>query len=77
MTAFLKTGSMLDDPKIYNYALTSDEIAAQFNAVTGNTLCVELAFAGKYYDTNGDCVVDLVDFADFAAAWLATGLSHP
>jgi hypothetical protein len=74
---FLRAGSMLDDLKIYNYALTPEEIAAEFNAVTGNTLCIALTFAGDYYDTNGDCVVDLADFADFAEAWLATGLYHP
>ena len=74
---FLKSGSMLDDLKIYNYALTPEAIAAEFNAVTGNTLCITPSFAGSYFDTNGDCVVDLLDFADFAAAWLATGLYHP
>ncbi len=74
---FLKAGSMLDDLKIFNYALEPEEIAAEFNAVTGNTMCIALTFAGDYYDTNGDCVVDLADFADFAEAWLATGLYHP
>ena len=77
MNTFFMAGSMLDDLKIYNYALTPEQVAAEFNAVTGHTLCIALTFAGDYYDTNGDCVVDLVDFADFAAAWLATGLYHP
>lgn len=72
-----KAGSMLDDLKIYNYALTPEEIAAEFNAVTGNTMCIVTSFDGDHFDTNGDCVVDLADFADFAAAWLATGLYQP
>ncbi len=71
---FFMAGSMLDDLKIYNYALAPEQIAAEFNAVTGNTLCLVTSFDGDYYDTNGDCVVDMLDFADFAAAWLATGL---
>lgn len=74
---FFKSGSMLDDLKIYNYALTPEQVAAEFKAVTGNTLCIVTSFDGDYYDRNGDCVVDLADFADFAAAWLATGLYQP
>lgn len=74
---FFNSGSMLDDLKIYNYALTPEEVAAQFNAVTGNTMCIVPAFEGKYYDTNNDCAVDLSDFADFAGAWMATGLFMP
>lgn len=74
VNAIFKAGSMLDDLKIYNYVLSPEEIANEFHAVTGNTMCVVTSFDGDYFDTNGDCVVDITDFADFAAAWLATGL---
>ena len=77
INSFFIAVSMLDDLKVYNYALTPEAIAAEFNAVTGNTLCIVTSFEGDYFDTNGDCVVDLTDFADFAAAWLATGLYLP
>ena len=74
INSFFMSGSMLDDLKVYNYALSPEDIAAEFNAVTGNTLCIVTSFDGDYFDVNGDCVVDMLDFADFAAAWLATGL---
>jgi hypothetical protein len=77
INSFFMAGSMLDDLKVYNYALSPEQIAAEFNAVTGNTMCMVTSFDGDYFDVNDDCVVDLTDFADFAAAWLATGLYLP
>ncbi|MGE4285485.1 MAG: LamG-like jellyroll fold domain-containing protein [Phycisphaerae bacterium] len=74
---FFKSGSMLDDLKIYNYALAPEEVAAQFNAVTGNTICIVPDFEGNYFDANSDCIVDLSDFAEFAGSWMATGLYLP
>jgi hypothetical protein len=29
-----------------------------------------------YYDTNDDCIVNLSDFADFAAKWLYQGIKY-
>ena len=30
----------------------------------------------EYFDTNGDCIVNLADFSDFAAAWLNQGAKY-
>jgi hypothetical protein len=61
---------LLYDVRIYNYAITATEIAQLYYSVTGNSVCVNRP-AG---DLNGDCVVDLKDFAIFAAEWLNCGV---
>lgn len=62
------TGQM-DGVRVYNYALTEDEIAAQYIADAG-PLCRNK----PAYDITGDCKVTLDDFALFAAQWLQCGL---
>ena len=58
---------LIDDVKIYNYARTGTEIAAAVYAGNGNNpVCME----NNEMDFDGDCDIDLVDFADFAAEWL-------
>jgi len=64
----------IDDIRVYNYALTDDEIADIYNNVTGGSLCVHQSDLGQF-DTDGDCEITIVDFAAFAAKWLDTGLS--
>jgi hypothetical protein len=60
----------LDDFRLYNYALTAKEAGALYAAVSGTTFCAQ----PMAYDFNGDCQVDIVDFATFAAQWAKTGI---
>jgi hypothetical protein len=59
----------LDEVRIYNYALTADEVADLY-----------VADSGPYcrwkptYDINDDCEVTLADFALIAAEWLECGI---
>lgn len=55
----------LDDVRIYNYALTTSEVAAIYNAWNCS---LEYDFTGP--DGLTDCTVDLYDLNYFAAQWL-------
>ncbi|MBI9016046.1 MAG: immunoglobulin domain-containing protein [Phycisphaerae bacterium] len=70
--SFSETGmgwiGSIDDVKIYNYPLSPVEVAYSYTDVTGTTICVDNE--GLVYDFNNDCVVNLEDFATFAATWL-------
>ncbi|MBE0537951.1 MAG: immunoglobulin domain-containing protein [Phycisphaerae bacterium] len=58
---------LLDDVQIWNYALDAYEVATVYTAIrTDETVCVEI----DPMDFDGNCRVDLSDFAAFAAAWL-------
>ena len=61
----------LDDIKVYNYALDELEIAEAYYNVTGESPCVYPI--DEMFDTNGDCKVDLVDFATWTGQWLTCG----
>jgi hypothetical protein len=61
---------MIDDLKIYNYALSNTEVAQEYIAVKGGWICDAEGSDALVYDFNGDCRVDLLDFAPFAAEWL-------
>ena len=68
---------LLDEVKIYTYALTPEEISAEYQAVVPGEQCIHPDdFLGVEYDVlgNNNCKVDLPDFAAFAAKWLGTGL---
>jgi hypothetical protein len=67
---------MVDDLRIYNYGLTSEEIAVAYYDETGTSACLDapdtrynLVNTGSSY-----CRVDLTDFAEFALNWLDCGL---
>lgn len=72
------TGGAFDNLRIYNYRMDADSIAQEYLDATGVQPCVNMTFVGNYYNTDNTgssyCRVDLADFADFAAAWLADGL---
>ncbi|AQT68499.1 hypothetical protein STSP2_01664 [Anaerohalosphaera lusitana] len=76
--SYYKTGTggwgyngLIDDVKIYNYPLDNFEIAQQYTAVfTDVSICAE----DPPYDFDGDCVIDLADFAIFAQSWLECNL---
>ena len=59
----------LDDIRIYNVALTREQVIDIFYPVTGQSFCLY----PSQYDFDGDCVVSLSDFALFAAEWLHSG----
>ena len=60
---------VLDDIRIYNYAISADTVADLYSAFVGNFCRTSLGF-----DFSGNCKVDLPDFAIFAAEWLKCGL---
>ncbi len=63
-----------DDFRIYNYALNKEDVARLYYDVTGQRPCI---YEVSAFDFTGDCVVDLDDFAMFAASWLDSGLFVP
>ncbi|MBN2064942.1 MAG: immunoglobulin domain-containing protein [Sedimentisphaerales bacterium] len=66
----------IDEVKIFNYAKDELTIAQEFvNMVPGDhKICIETVRPSGTYDLNGDCVVDVADFAILAAEWLDCGL---
>jgi hypothetical protein len=64
----------IDEVKLYNYPLAEMTVASQYYTVSGQKPCVLSLKPDLAYDLNGDCAVNLGDFAMFAAAWLDCGL---
>ncbi|MBN2842984.1 MAG: immunoglobulin domain-containing protein [Sedimentisphaerales bacterium] len=66
----------IDEVKIYNYAIDELTIARNYvSMVPGeHNICIETLRPEGKYDINGDCVVDIKDFAILAANWLESGL---
>ncbi len=60
---------MMDDLRVYNYAISADDVADQYSAVAGSFCRTRPGL-----DWNGNCIVDLEDLATFAASWLECGL---
>ena len=60
---------LIDELMIYNYALTTEEIAQDYIAVKGGWVCNNEVTVLPY-DYDGDCMIGLGDFAIFAATWL-------
>jgi hypothetical protein len=59
----------VDDLQIFNYALTTDQVAQTYLGVQGGWVCNrELPLLTYDYDNN--CQVDIGDFVIFAADWL-------
>ena len=59
---------VIDDVNIWSYPLTGDEVAALYQQDVPGAICVDLE--GLEFDVNNDCVINLEDFAVFAATWL-------
>jgi hypothetical protein len=65
----------VDDVRVYNYALTSEQIQAIWAEMTDVPLCLTLDDpAVAPYDYNNDCKVTLDDFAVFVQSWLDSQL---
>ncbi|MBI9016713.1 MAG: immunoglobulin domain-containing protein [Phycisphaerae bacterium] len=60
----------LDDVRIYSYALSLSEIAQLQIDMLGGSICADINAESLIADFNRDCVVDINDFATFAAGWL-------
>ena len=67
----LAFNGVLDDIRIYNYALSAEDVADIWYDVTGEPICVHPPDAA--FDQDGDCLVTLADFAAFAGHWLECG----
>lgn len=69
----------VDDLRIYNYAMDREAIGQLYYDVTDLLPCINgyPTFDSSGPDGQKDCVVDLYDFADFAANWLNSGLLVP
>ena len=62
----LELDGVLDDVRLYNIALDQGDVAALYEEVKGQPPCTTPLDG----DLNGDCVVDLKDFATLAQDWL-------
>lgn len=61
---------LLDDVRIYSYALDPVDVALMYTDFNpGATVCVE-DIGVEQGDLDGNCVVDLLDLAEFAGDWL-------
>ena len=56
----------LDDVHIWNYSLDAMEVALKYNEFVEANVCIEI----PELDFNGDCIVNLADFAEIAAEWM-------
>ena len=57
---------LIDKLSIYSYAISPFDVAMLYTDVAGGEICLEQ----PEYDFNGDCQVDILDFAMFATEWL-------
>jgi hypothetical protein len=68
----------IDSMRVYNYVISADAIATEYETLSGNTPCANHSFDGSAYNFDNTassyCKVDIVDFALFAAEWLKCGL---
>lgn len=65
----------LDEVRIYNYDLSEMEVARLYIADKPNgSVCIASLKPDATYDINGDCIVNIADFAMLAAEWLNCGL---
>ncbi|MBN2063780.1 MAG: immunoglobulin domain-containing protein [Sedimentisphaerales bacterium] len=65
---------MIDDLRIYNYAVNEMEVAGLYYQLTGENVCVESLRPSADYDLNDDCIVNILDIAIFSSKWLESGI---
>ena len=61
---------LIDDLRIWNYALSTVDAAQLYLGVVGGSVCNREIYNLQAYDTNGNCRIDIEDFASFAELWL-------
>ncbi|ARN55756.1 LamG-like jellyroll fold domain-containing protein [Sedimentisphaera salicampi] len=59
-----------DDVRIYNYALSPEQLAGVYYDVTGEQICVAPNAENLQFDFDGDCTVDIDDLAAVSLDWL-------
>jgi hypothetical protein len=64
---------LLDEFRVYNYALSPLEVGQLYIEGVGGSICVE----NPTFDVTDDCKVALEDFAIFAASWAESTLVSP
>jgi len=68
----------VDKLRVYNYVIWPDEIAVEYQTLSGRTPCANHSFDGYLYNLDNTelsyCRIDLADFAVMASNWLAAGL---
>lgn len=65
----------IDNLRIYNYALSTVEVAREYlDDVKSGSVCNMEGEADLTFDINDDCIVDMLDFAQFATTWLNSNL---
>lgn len=68
----------IDQLMIYNYALSTVEVGQNYLADTAKAyVCNRQVYDLGNYDTNGNCLLDLYDFASMAARWLEDDRIYP
>jgi hypothetical protein len=67
---------MLDELNIYNYARTTEQVAQDYLATQGDWICNRELY-NLPYDYDGNCRVDIGDFAIFAAQWMESYRIYP
>ncbi|MEN6309547.1 MAG: LamG-like jellyroll fold domain-containing protein [Anaerohalosphaeraceae bacterium] len=63
----------VDEVRVFNYALSPSAVANLYVSLAGGSICAE----APTYDFTEDCIVNLEDFAVFAAAWMNSSLVTP
>jgi hypothetical protein len=67
---------LIDELKIYNYALTTAEIGQEYANLMDIWVCNN-EVAALAYDFDGSCQVDIGDIAMFAVTWLESNRINP
>ncbi len=67
------SAGIYDEVEIWNYARSAEQIAQTYATLSGQAVCP----APQDYDLNGDCKVNLDDFALLASVWLADTSVQP
>ncbi|MBI9015856.1 MAG: hypothetical protein JEZ07_01210 [Phycisphaerae bacterium] len=62
---------MIDDVRMYNYPLSAYEVADMYTDIKGGWICVDGIPEG---DLNGDCIVNLEDFAILSGNWMGCNI---
>jgi hypothetical protein len=63
---------LIDDVRIYNFELSSLNAASLYTEFADDSICLDGVL--PEFDLNGDCIFDLMDFAEIAATWLECNL---
>ena len=63
-------GGLVDDARIFNYALTPTEVGYLYTEIYGSFCPVHPRFDLSGPEGQPDCIVDFYDFADFASDWM-------